>query len=168
MNTTAEATLTDFLRDPNAIVEQLEGRDVVLHRRNAADLHLSLRTRVESDEAAVGFLSRLLGRVLADEELRPRFAEAVATIPWVAFLPAGDRGSFVEDVVRTAEGAAELGTMAPLARLLVEWKATAAIHADPSLAFELKRPIEATGPHVAEPSAGRPVRSAPVPRPPQG
>lgn len=154
MTNVAEATLTDFLRDPNAIVEQLDARDVVLHRRNAADLHLSLRTRVESDDEAIGFMARLLGRVLADERLRPRFAEAVATIPWVTFLPVHDREAFVEDVVRTAEGAAELGTMAPLAQVLVEWKATAAIHADPLLALELKRPIEAVGQIVADPIAG--------------
>lgn len=154
MTTTAEATLTDFLRNPNAIVEQLEGRDVVLHRRNAADLHLSLRTRAESDDEAVGFLARLLGRVLADETLRPRVADAVATIPWVAFLPAADRVTFVEDVVRTAEGAAELGSMAALAQVLTEWKATAAIHADPILALELKRPIGDVGRLVAEPPAG--------------
>lgn len=152
MSTMAEATLTDFLRDPNAIVEQLEGRDVVLHRRNAADLHLSLRTRAESDDEAVGFLARLLGRVLADEVLRPRVAEAVATIPWVTFLPASDRITFVEDVVRAAEGAAELGTMAPLAQVLTEWKATAAIHADPLLATELKRPIRDVVRHHAHPA----------------
>lgn len=152
MTPTAEATLTDFLRDPKAVVEQLEGHDVVLHRRNAADLHLSLRSRVESDDEAVGFLARLLGQVLADHELRPRFADAVATIPWVSFLPATEREIFVEEVVRTAEGAAELGRMAALAQVLVEWKATAAIHADPTLAIELKRPIVEIGRRVAEPS----------------
>jgi hypothetical protein len=153
MTTTAEATLTEFLRDPNAVVEQLERRDVVLHRRNAADLHLSLRTRVESDDEAIGFIARLLGRVLADVQLRPRFADAVATIPWVAFLPAQDRDAFVAEVVRTAEGAAELGSMAALAQVLIEWKATAAIHADPILALELKRPIDDIGQLVAEPTA---------------
>lgn len=154
MTSAAEATLTDFLRDPNAIVEQLEARDVVLHRRNAADLHLSLRTRAESDDEAVGFLALLLGRVLADERLRTRFAEAVATIPWVTFLPVHDREAFVQDVVRTAEGAAQLNIMSPLAQVLVEWKATAAIHADPLLALELKRPIAAVGRIVADPTAG--------------
>ncbi len=154
MTLTTEATLTDFLRDPNSIVEQLERRDVVLHRRNAADLHLSLRTRVESDDEAVAFLARLLGRMLAAEDIRPRFADAVASIPWVAFLPADDQQAFVEDVVRTAEGAAELGTMAPLAQVLSEWKATAAVHADPLLAMELKRPIEDIGRLVTEPTAG--------------
>lgn len=153
MTLTAEATLTDFLRDPKSIVEQLDRRDVVLHRRNAADLHLSLRSRVEADDEAVGFLARLLGRVLADVDVRERLAESVATIPWVTFLPASERDVFVEEVVRTAEGAAELGSMAALAQVLTEWKATAAIHADPTLAIELKRPIGGIGQHITEPSA---------------
>ena len=153
MTLTAEATLTDFLRDPKAIVEQLERRDVVLHRRNAADLHLSLRSRVESDDEAVGFLARVLGQVLADDEFRGRLAEAVAVIPWVMFLPADEREDFVEEFVRTAEGAAEIGSMAALAQVLIEWKATAAIHADPTLAIELKRPIDDIGPQIAEPRA---------------
>ena len=153
MTPTAEATLTDFLRDPKAIVEQLDRRDVVLHRRNAADLHLSLRSRAESVDEAVGFLARLLGRVLADDELRGRVADAVAAIPWVMFLPADERETFVEEFVRTAEGAAELGSMAALAQVLIEWKATAAIHADPTLAIELKRSIDDIGTQIAEPRA---------------
>ena len=153
MTLTADATLTDFLRDPKAIVEQLERRDVILHRRNAADLHLSLRSRVEADDEAVGFLARLLGRVLADDELRGRLADAVAVIPWVMFLPAEEREVFIEEFVRTAEGAAELGSMAALAQVLIEWKATAAIHADPTLASELKRPIDDIVPRIAEPRA---------------
>ncbi len=151
MTSAGEATLTDFLRDPNGIVAQLERRDVVLHRRNAADLHLSLRSRVQSDDEAVEFLARLLGRVLADDDLRERLAEAAADIPWVTLLPASERSIFVEEFVRTAEGAAELGSMAALAQILIEWKATAAIHADPTLAIELKRPIADIGARVTEP-----------------
>jgi hypothetical protein len=148
---TAEATLTDFLRDPNAIVEQLDRRDVVLRRRNAADLHLSLRSRVESDDDAVEFLARLLGRALADDVIRDRLAQAAGAIPWVAFLPADERAIFVDEFVRTAEGAAELGSMAGLAQVLHEWKATAAIHADPALLLELKRPIHDIGERVSAP-----------------
>jgi hypothetical protein len=42
----------------------------------------------------------------------------------------------------------ELGSMAPLAQLLVEWKATAAIHADPALAIEPKGRITEIGSRV--------------------
>ena len=152
MTTVAEATLTDFLRDPNAVVEKLERSDVVLHRRNAGDLRLSLQSRSQADDESLRFIARLLGEALSDGAVRARFASAAAAIPWVTLLPAGDRDAFVKDLIRTAEAAGELGSMAPLAQLLVEWKATAATHADPSLAIELKRPIADVGTRVSDPS----------------
>jgi len=152
MAPTVEATLTDFLRDPNSIVEKLERQDVVLHRRNASDLRLSLQSRSESDDQGVRFVAHLLGQALADNVLRARLMSAAAAIPWVTFLPEQARRTFVEELIRTAEAAGELGSMAPLAQLLVEWKATAAIHADPALAVELNRPIAEIGSRVPAPS----------------
>jgi hypothetical protein len=152
VTTTAEATLTDFLRDPNAIVEELERHDVVLHRRNAGDLRLSLESRSQADDESLRFIARLLADALSDHAVRARFASAAVELPWVTMLPAGDREAFVEELIRTAEAAGELGSMAPVAQMLIEWKATAAIHADPSLAIELKRPIAATGGRVPAPS----------------
>jgi len=58
----AEATLTDFLRDPNSIVEKLERQDVVLHRRNAGDLRRSLQSRSEADDEGIRFIAHLLGQ----------------------------------------------------------------------------------------------------------
>ena len=147
-----EATLTDFLRDPNAIVEKLERNDVVLRRRNAGDLRLSLQSRSEADDEGLRFIARLLGQALSDDVVRPRLVSAAAAIPWVTFLPEGDRQTFVRELIKTAEAAGELGSMAPLAQLLVEWKATAAIHADPALVVELKRPIAEIGGRVPAPS----------------
>jgi hypothetical protein len=57
---TAEATLTDFLRDPKAVVDRLENVDVVLHRRNAEDLRLSLESRSEAVADGVRFVARML------------------------------------------------------------------------------------------------------------
>jgi hypothetical protein len=152
MAPTAEATLTDFLRDPNSIVEKLERQDVVLHRRNAGDLRLSLQSRSEADDEGVRFVAHLLGQALTDDVLGARLVSAAAAIPWVTLLPERSRQTFVEELIRTAEAAGELGSMAPLAQLLVEWKATAAIHADPALAVELKRPIAEIGSRVPAPS----------------
>jgi hypothetical protein len=152
MAPTAEATLTDFLRDPNSIVEKLERQDVVLHRRNAGDLRLSLQSRSEADDESVRFMAHLLGQVLMDDVVGARLVSAAAAIPWVTFLPERSRQTFVEELIRTAEAAGEIGSMAPLAQLLIEWKATAAIHADPALAVELKRPIAEIGSRVPAPS----------------
>ena len=152
MATTAEATLTDFLRDPNSIVEKLERQDVVLRRRNAGDLRLSLQSRSEADDEGVRFIAHLLGQALTDDVLGARLVSAAAAIPWVTLLPERSRQTFVSELIRTAEAAAELGSMAPLTQLLIEWKATAAIHADPALAVQLNRPIAEIGSRIPAPS----------------
>lgn len=154
MNNTAEATLTDFLRDPKAVVDRLEHVDVVLHRRNAEDLHLSLESRTEAVADGVRFLARMLGAALADAGVRDRLQASAEAIPWLSFLPAMQRQAFLAEFFRTAEAAAELGVMTPLAQLLREWQATAAIYADPELAAELRRPLAGDGGRVPAPRAG--------------
>ena len=153
MNQTAEATLTDFLRDPKAVVDRLEHADVVLHRRNAEDLRLSLESRSKAVAASVRFVARVLGSALSDETVRPRLEASAEAIPWVSFLPPRQRQEFLVDFFRTAEAAAELGVMTPLAQLLREWQATAAIYANPDLATELRRPLADDGERVPAPSA---------------
>ncbi len=154
MTRTAEATLTDFLRDPKAVVERLEHVDVVLHRRNAEDLRLSLESRTEAVAEGVRFLARMLGAALTDAAVRDRLQDSAETIPWLAFLPVQERQEFLVEFFRTAEAAAELGVLTPLAQLLREWQATAAIYADPELAAELRRPLTGDGERVPAPRAG--------------
>jgi len=154
MSPTAEATLTDFLRDPKAVVDRLEHVDVVLHRRNAEDLYLSLESRSEAVADGVRFVARMLGAALADAEVRERLQASAESIPWLSFLPVAERQAFLAEFFRTAEAAAELGVMTPLAQLLREWQATAAIYADPELAAELRRPLPRDGGRVPAPSAG--------------
>jgi hypothetical protein len=151
MTATAETTLTEFLRDPNAVAERLEHADVVLHRRNAEDIRLSLESRSEAVATSVRFLARVLGAALSDDLVRERLRMSVDEIPWVAFLPDREREKFTREFLRTAEAAAELGSMTPLAQLLHEWQATATVHADPALAAELRRPLTGAGEQVARP-----------------
>lgn len=153
MSSTAEATLTDFLRDPKAVVERLEHVDVVLHRRNAEDLHLSLESRTEAVADGVRFLARMLSAALTDAAVRDRLQASAEAIPWLSFLPTQRRQEFLAEFFRTAEAAAELGVMTPLAQLLREWQATAAIYADPELAAELRRPLAGDGERAAAPPA---------------
>lgn len=127
MSQTAEATLTDFLRDPKAIVDRLEHVDVVLHRRNAEDLYLSLESRTEAVAESVRFLARVLSAALTAPAVRDRLQASVEAIPWLSFLPAQQRQLFITEFFGTAEAAAELGVMTPLAQLLREWQATAVI-----------------------------------------
>ena len=154
MNQTADATLTDFLRDPKAVVDRLEHVDIVLHRRNAEDLYLSLESRTEAVAESVRLLARMLSAALTDPGVRDRLGASVEQIPWLSFLPAQQRQLFITEFFRTAEAAAELGVMTPLAQLLREWQATALIYADPELAAELRRPLAGDGERVRAPAAG--------------
>ena len=151
---TADATLTDFLRDPNGVVERLEHVDVVLHRRNAGDLRLTLSSRSEAVNESVRLVARLLGTALKDELVRQRLGSSAGAIPWLRFLPVEGRSEFLAEFFQCAEASAELGTMAPLAQLLSEWQATAAIYADPELHAELLRPSPGDGPRVPKPTVG--------------
>jgi len=154
MNQAAEVTLTDFLRDPNRVVDRLEHADVVLRRRNAGDLRLSLQSRSDAATENVRFLTRLLGVALTDEVARKRLRASAEAIPWLAFLPEERRQEFLDDFFRSAEAAAELGVMTPLAQLVREWQATATIYADPELAAELRRPLSGDGEPIAAPRTG--------------
>lgn len=153
MTATAETTLTEFLRDPNGVAERLEHADVVLHRRNAEDLRLSLESRSEAIATSVRFLARVLNAALSDDLVRERLRGSLEEIPWVAFLPDRERDEFAREFLRTAEAAAELGVMTPLVQLLHEWQVTATIHADPALAAELRRPLAGLGDQVPPPDA---------------
>ena len=67
-------------------------------------------------------------------------------------LPEADRQQFAVDFVRAVGASAELGRWSVLAQVLVEWKGTAAVHADPVLAAELARPLDGDLGPVAAPS----------------
>jgi hypothetical protein len=154
MSPSAEATLTDFLRDPKGVVDRLEHVDVVLHRRNAEDLRLSLESRTEAVADGVRFLARMLSMALTDPAVRDRLHASAEAIPWVSFLPVQQRQQFLAEFFRIAEAGAELGVMTPIAQLMREWQATAAIYADPELAAELERPLAGDGERVPAPPAG--------------
>lgn len=61
---------------------------------------------------------------------------------WLGLLPSADRRQFAVEFVRAVQAAAELGQWSVLTQVLVEWKATAAIHADPALAEQLAQPLD--------------------------
>ena len=62
--------------------------------------------------------------------------------PWADLLPDADRALFAVQFVRAVQAAAEPGQWSVLSQVIVEWKATAAVHADPVLAEQLARPLD--------------------------
>lgn len=151
-----EHSFSDLLRAPNEVTGDVEEGDVLLRRRDEADLRLTLAER--EDERAVAFagLGRTLRNLAVHEPKAMREALADA-FPWMEFLPAKDRAAFAAEFVRVLAGAADLDSYAPLSQLLREWRATAEVHADPKLTARLRGPIRARGDSVPRP--GRRVRA---------
>lgn len=147
-----ERPFSEFLRQPNEVVAELVDHDVVLRRRNAPALRLSQADRDDDRSEAFEALARLL-RNLAVHSPAANFEQAVLeAFGWSTFLPKRDRRAFVEELTMTLVGAAQVENFAPVAQLVREWKATAEIYADPSLARRLRRPIAPDGDAVPVPS----------------
>jgi hypothetical protein len=124
---------------------------VILHRRGDEDLRLTTAGRAAAEEAILGALSRVIADVLEDEVVRERISRR-QPLPWLQFLPPTERQLFYQDLFHCVQGAVEVGTLAPVARLLDEWRATAAIHADPDLVSRLRQPVTGNGGVVARPA----------------
>jgi hypothetical protein len=147
-----ERPFSEFLRQPNEVVAELEEHDVVLRRRNAPALRLSDASRDDERAQAFDALARLLRNLLAHSPAG--LEEAVDDVfPWATLLPKRDRVAFVDELGRTLVAASALDSYAPVAQLLQEWRATAEIHADPRRARRLRTAIAADGDPVVAPEA---------------
>jgi hypothetical protein len=145
-----ERPFSEFLRQPNNVVAELEEHDVVLRRRDAPPLRLSDATRDDARAEAFDTVARLLRNLLTHDP--SGLADALDDVfSWASLLPAREQSAFVDELGRTLVAASAIDNFAPVAQLLREWRTTAEIHADPRLARRLRRAITATGDRVAPP-----------------
>ena len=61
--------------------------------------------------------------------------------PWLILLPSAELPQFVADFTRSARISAELGQWSVLAETVREWRATAAVYAEPGLLAQLTAPL---------------------------
>ncbi len=139
-----ERPFSDLLRHPKDVAGDVEAGDVLLRRRDEPDLRLSRADRDADRVEAVGALARAL-RNLAEHHPTALAASIGDAFPWVELLPKVDRALFVIELTRVLAGAGALDSYWPFSQLIREWKATAEIHADPTLARRLRRPLDADG-----------------------
>jgi hypothetical protein len=145
-----EHPFSDLLREPKTVVRDLDDGDVLLRRRGAPALRLTLVDRDDQRADAYALVGRALRNLAVHSPLV--LGEALLDeFPWTSVLPKSDRVEFVDEFTRTVVAAAELDNFAPLAQLVDEWRATAEIHADPKLARRLRRAVAADGDLVARP-----------------
>lgn len=145
-----EHQFSDLLRRPKEVTDELEGGDVLLRRRDEPDLRLTRADREVQRADTFAAIGRALRNLAVHNPaaLSDALAEA---FPWVEFLPAADRRRFIDEFSRVVSAAAAVDNFDALSQLLLEWRATAEIHADPKLARRLRRALDAAGDAVARP-----------------
>ena len=139
---TTEVQWSELQRDPKSVAALADRGDVRVRRRDGAPLLLVREDSAES--AAVGALSaaRALRNALAHLSADDALGALTEEFPWLDVLPDADRHQFAVDFVRAVQASAELGRWTVLAQVIVEWKATATVHADSALTEELTRPLD--------------------------
>lgn len=139
---TTEVQWSELQRDPKSVAALADQGDVRVRRRDGVPLLLVREDSATSAADGAMSAARALRNALAHLSGEDAAEVLVDEFPWADLLPAEDRLQFVSDFVRAVGASAELGRWAVLAQVLVEWKATAAVHSDPALVAELGRPLD--------------------------
>ncbi|HEX4702722.1 MAG TPA: DUF6247 family protein [Pseudonocardiaceae bacterium] len=138
---TTEVQWSELQRDPKSVAALADQGDVRVRRRDGAALLLIREDRASSTAEGAVAAARALRNILAHLPSDVAATALIDEFPWVDVLSPEDRTQFVADFVRAFQASAELGDWSMLAQTIKEWQRTAAIHADPTLARELAKPL---------------------------
>ncbi|MFD3594752.1 hypothetical protein ACFWU5_18675 [Nocardia sp. NPDC058640] len=137
-----EVQWSELQRDPKQVARLADQGDVRVRRRDGAALLLTREDRANGQSEGAVFAARALRSVLLH---LPHDAAALALLdeyPWIDHLPDDAKREFVRDFARAFQASAELGEWSLLTRVLHEWRSTAQVFADPTLAKQLAAPID--------------------------
>jgi hypothetical protein len=143
---------SELQRDPKSVAALADKGDVRVRRRDGATLLLIREDRASNAAEGAVTAVRALRNLLAAVGPEVAMQALADEFPWVELLPEAGRAAFVHDFIRASQASAELGQWSVLAQTLVEWRATAAIHADPVLAGKLSEPLSDDLGPVPDPS----------------
>lgn len=142
MGPVVERNFSELLRASGEVLREAEHRDVLLRRRDGADMMLVDADREAGVREALALSIQILGAVVLHKITSDALLERLPDIaPWTTFLPQDDREEFLIEFLRTSMACDDIEGYEPLAQMLREWKATAAVHADPRLLAELRSPF---------------------------
>lgn len=141
---TVERNLSDFLRRSGEVLREVEQHDVLLRRRDGADLMLVQADRETVIRETVGLSSGFMSW-FARMHARELIAGLPDVLPWLRFLPEHDREAFARELVQTLEACISLQSYERLGVLLSQWRNTAYVWSRPELLAELHSDHAAEG-----------------------
>jgi hypothetical protein len=106
--------------------------------------------QAEQNNAMVSATTKMFVALMRhDEAARSLVIDVVPeAFPWVRYLPTEDVRAFVLELVDTLRAADALENFAPVVQVIIEWRHTAEVHADPELAARIRH---SDGDHGAVP-----------------
>ncbi|WP_406284937.1 prevent-host-death family protein [Embleya sp. NBC_00896] len=136
---TLTVAFSDLSKNSKRVAETVEqAQRVHVTRRDGEDLYLTTERHDRQREETADVTSRLLAALIGTDEGARAVLLAMPTVfPWIRHLSAEEVREFVVDLVDATRDAAELDVHSTLHRVIVEWRATARILADPELATQL-------------------------------
>lgn len=142
---TPTVPFSDLSKHSKRVAKSVDhARRVHVTRRDGEDLYLTTERHDRQREETADVTARLFAALISSDEGARAVLMALPTVfPWTRHLSSAEVREFVVDLVDGAQDAAELDIHANLHRVIVEWRATAAVLADPELAAELTAPLPA-------------------------
>ena len=141
---TMTMSISHFLRNSGSALSEVDDHDLLLERRDGADIYLKRADRQQADQESLTAGGRMMAVLLANETTRHEVLERIEEVlPWTTFLPASEVELFTEEFIRVIKACAEIGNFTPAGITLRQWKNTAEVHADAGLNSALRAPIEA-------------------------
>ncbi|MGW6914755.1 prevent-host-death family protein [Kitasatospora sp. NPDC054939] len=140
---TLTVSFSDLSKNSKRVADTVEqAQRVHVTRRDGEDLYLTTARHDRQREETADVTARLLAALItSDEGARAVLLALPKVFPWTRHLSADEVREFVVDLVDATRDAAELDVHANLHRVIVEWRATARILADPELAAQLAKPL---------------------------
>ena len=145
---------SELQRDPKAVAELADRGDVRVRRRDGVTLLLTREDRLSSSTEGAVTAACALRNLFVQVGPQAPAAALIDEFPWADVLPEQDRAQFVLDFVRAFQASAEMGHWALVSQTVREWRATAAIHADPKLVEQLTDPLNDDFGMVPDPTEG--------------
>ncbi|MHB8379750.1 MAG: hypothetical protein ACYDB2_07515 [Acidimicrobiales bacterium] len=147
---TTQAPYSSFLRGPSRVLPSLEDADVVLERRDEDNLVLTTFRRFAAREEGAALAGRLIADVI---EVNPSMMDdlLVGEFPWLRWLPDVEQVKALKDIIGELLAGATAGSLEPFVRAIDEWRDTAVIWSDPSLAERLQGSFAGSGDAIERP-----------------
>lgn len=148
-----EVSLSQLLRDPKSVTDDLGESAVLIRRRDGDDFVVEGVGRHNREMLATEILAASLKDAPTDtiHQMARRIMER---LPWLRYLPDSDQHVFVEELIGCVSAGASLGGFSELPILIHQWRSTAETHADRILASRLSTPIDEPLDQVVSPPIG--------------